>query len=257
MNSVLVAAGGLLGLAVGSFLNVVAYRVPRGRSVIRPRSACPACGHPIRSRDNIPLLSWVLLRGQCRDCGASVSVRYPLVEAGTAVVFASLAAWLGPVWVLPAYWWFAGVAVALVLTDLESKRLPNRILFPGLAVGAVLLGAGAVVDGDVGSLVRAAAGGAGYFALLLLIALVARGGFGMGDVKLGLLLGIFLGYRSWSAVVVGAFGAFAVGGLVSLVLVLLKRADRKQSIPFGPAMVAGAAIALVWADAIADWYLGL
>jgi leader peptidase (prepilin peptidase)/N-methyltransferase len=158
--------------------------------------------------------------------------------------------------VLPAYWWFAGVAIVLVLTDLDSKRIPNRILFPGIAVGAVLLAAGAVADGEPAALGRAAAGGAGYFGLLFLIALAARGGFGMGDVKLGVFLGMFLGYRSWATLGVGVFAAFAVGGVAALLLLITGRADRKHAMPFGPAMVAGAAIALGWAEAITGWYLG-
>jgi leader peptidase (prepilin peptidase)/N-methyltransferase len=253
----LVVAGGLFGLVIGSFLNVVAYRVPQGLSVVRPGSACPSCGTPIRGRDNIPVLSWVLLRGQCRDCGAAISARYPLVEAGTGVAFALVAALVGVAWVLPAYWWFAAVAITLVLTDLDTKRIPNRILFPGLVVGAVLLAAGSLLDGEPQALVRAAGGAAGYFALLFLVALAARGGFGMGDVKLGALLGLFLGYQSWGSVVVGAFAAFAIGGAVSAALLLTGRAGRKQSVPFGPAMVAGAAIALAWAEPLTDWYLGL
>lgn len=257
MTPVLAAGGVVVGLVVGSFLNVVAYRVPLGLSVVRPGSACPVCRSPIRARDNLPVISWFLLGGHCRDCGAAIATRYPLVEAGTGAVFALLAALLGAVWVLPAYWWFAGVTVALVLADLDHKRIPNRILFPGLAVGAVLLVAGAVADGDAGDLIRAAGGGAGYFALLLVVALVARGGFGMGDVKFALLLGVFLGYRSWATVLVGGFAAFVVGGAASAVLLALRRADRKHAIPFAPAMAAGAGIALGWAEAISDWYLGL
>lgn len=253
----LVIVGMILGLVIGSFLNVVAYRVPRGLSVLRPRSACPACGTPIRNRDNLPVVSWLLLRGRCRDCGTAISARYPFVEAGTSVAFAAVAAIIGAVWVLPAYWWFSGVAIALVLTDLDHKRIPNRILVPGTAVGAVLLSVGALLDGDPADLGRAAAGAAAYFALLFLVAVAARGGFGMGDVKLGLLLGLFLGYRSWWALAVGVFAAFAVGGSAALVLLALRRADRKHAMPFGPSMVTGAFIGLAWGEAISDWYLGL
>ncbi len=249
-------AGAIAGLAVGSFLNVVAYRVPRGMSVVRPPSACPACSRRIRPRDNLPVLGWLLLRGRCRDCGSGISVRYPLVEAGTGAIFALLGVLLGAVWVLPAYWWAAGVAVALTLTDFDLQRIPNRILVPGTIVGWGLLVGGAVLDGEGSSLLRALGGGAGYFTFLLIVALVARGGFGFGDVKLGLLLGSFLAYRSWAALLVGGFAAFVIGGLVALVLMALRRAGRKDTIPFGPAMVAGAAVGLAWGERIADWYLG-
>ena len=256
MTGLLALVGGVVGLIVGSFLNVVAYRVPRGLSVIRPRSACPGCGHEIRSRDNIPLLSWILLRGRCRDCGSGISVRYPLVEAGTAAAFALLAWQIGESWALPGYWWAAGVAIALTLTDLDVKRIPDRILLPGALVTLALLTAGAFADGEPLAVVRGLAGGAAYFALLLAVALAARGGFGFGDVKLGILLGMTLAYRSWGVLAVGAFGAFAVGGLVAVALLALRLVKRKDAIPFGPAMVAGAALALAWGEPIVRWYVG-
>ncbi len=249
-------AGAVVGLVVGSFVNVVAYRVPQGLSVVRPPSACPACGHRIRPRDNVPVVGWLLLRGRCRDCGSGISIRYPLVEAGTGAIFALLGLLIGAAWVLPAYWWATGVAVTLTLTDLDLQRIPNRILVPGTMVGWVLLSGGAVLDGDASALLRALGGGAGYFGLLFLVALAARGGFGFGDVKLAFLLGSFLAYRSWEALLVGGFAAFAIGGLVALALLALRRAGRKDAIAFGPSMVAGAAVGLAWGERIAEWYLG-
>jgi leader peptidase (prepilin peptidase)/N-methyltransferase len=183
-------------------------------------------------------------------------LRYPLVEAGTGAAFALIGLVIGASWVLPAYWWFAGVAITLTLTDLDHQRIPNRILFPGTIVAAILLACGAVLDGEPEGLLRALGGGAAYFALLYLIALAARGGFGFGDVKLALLLGLFLAYRSWTVLVVGAFAAFLIGGVVAVILVVARRAGRKDAIAFGPAMVAGAALALAWGRPIADWYLG-
>jgi leader peptidase (prepilin peptidase)/N-methyltransferase len=253
---VIVVAGGVLGLLIGSFLNVVAYRIPLDQSVVDPPSACPACGHRIRPLDNIPVVSWLLLRGRCRDCGAPISPRYAIVEISTAAIFAVAAVIIGSAWVLPAYWWFAGVSITLVLTDLDHQRIPNRILFPGFIVGAVLLTIGALLDGDAGALGRAAGGAAGYFGLLLGIAVAARGGFGYGDVKLAALLGLFLAYRSWETLVVGVFAAFVVGGLVSIGLLIARRAGRKDAIAFGPALVVGAFVAIAWGDAIADWYVG-
>jgi leader peptidase (prepilin peptidase)/N-methyltransferase len=148
------------------------------------------------------------------------------------------------------------VSIALTLTDLDVRRIPDRILLPGAAVTLVLLGVGALADGEPMAILRAAGGGAAYFAILLAVALAARGGFGFGDVKLGLLLGMVMAYRSWAVLAVGVFGAFAVGGLVALALLAARRAKRKDAIPFGPSMVAGAALALVWGEAIARWYLG-
>jgi leader peptidase (prepilin peptidase)/N-methyltransferase len=256
VTAALAALGGVLGLVAGSFLNVVVYRVPRGLSVVSPRSHCPACEHPIRARDNIPLASWLLLRGRCRDCGARISIRYLLVEAGVAGAFAALAVLVGPSWTLPAYWWLGAVAVALGLIDLEVRRIPNRVLVPGALVGTALLGCGSLLDGTGWYFLRAVAGGSAYFAVLLLVALAARGGFGLGDVKFGFLLGEMMAYRSWATVVVGGFAAFMVGGLIALVLLAARRAGRKDLIPFGPAMVAGAAFALAVGDAVARWYLG-
>ena len=256
MTAALISLGAVVGLVAGSFLNVVVYRVPRGLSVVSPGSRCPACGHPIRARDNIPIASWLALRGRCRDCRARISVRYLLVEAGVAGAFAALAVLVGPAWALPAYWWFGGVAIALGLIDIDIRRIPNRVLVPGVVVGTALLGGGSLLDGTGMSFLRALAGGSAYFAVLLLIALVARGGFGLGDVKLGFLLGEMLAYRSWATVAVGGFAAFLIGGLVALALLAARRAGRKNLIPFGPAMVAGAALALGVGDAVARWYLG-
>ncbi|HUU61555.1 MAG TPA: prepilin peptidase [Acidimicrobiia bacterium] len=256
MIPALACLGGLLGLVVGSFLNVVAYRVPLGRSVIRPPSSCPACGHEIRAGDNVPVLSWVRLRGRCRDCGAAISLRYPLVEAGTAAAFAGLALLIGASWVLPGYWWAAGAAIALTLTDLDCRRIPDRILVPGIVGSGALLALGSFLEGDFWAVLRALAGGAAYFGLLLLVALAARGGFGFGDVKLGFLLGLVLAHRSWGTLLVGAFAGFAVGGLAAVALLAARRVRRKDAIPFGPAMVVGAGLALVFGEAVARWYLG-
>lgn len=245
----------LLGLIFGSFINVVAHRVPKDLSVVSPPSSCPECGHQIRARDNIPVLSWLRLRGRCRDCGAPISARYPIVEAGTALLFAATTAVIGLEGVLPAYLWFAGVTLTLVLTDFDVKRIPNRILYPGTVVGAALLFVGALVDGDVGSFGRGVIGAALYFGLFLILALIARGGFGFGDVKLAFLLGLFLTYRSWKVLGSGIALGIGIGGVVALVLLVAGKAGRKAKIPFGPAMVFGAYAAIAWGQELADWYL--
>lgn len=252
----LVIGGGFIGLLIGSFVNVVAWRIPRGISVITPPSACPACDHEIRFRDNIPLIGWLILRGRCRECGAPISIRYPVVELATGALFAAMAAMLGSVWVLVAFWWFSAVAIALVLTDLDFKRIPNRILYPGTVVATMLLGVGAALDGDLAQFGRALLGGAGYFLLLLLVALLARGGFGFGDVKLAALLGQFTAFRSWGSLFTGVVGAFVIGGLLSIGLLVLRRVGRKDAIPFGPSMVLGAYLGITAGESIAAWYLG-
>lgn len=256
MIPALACVAALLGLVAGSLVNVVAERVPAGRPVELARTACPACGRPARARDHLPVLSWLLRRGRCRDCGAVVSVRYPLVEVITAGAFAGLVFLLGASWALPGYWWAAGAAIALTLTDLDHRRIPDRILVPGIVGAVVLLAATAWPEGMPWAMGRGLAGGAAYFGLLLVVALAARGGFGFGDVKLGFLLGLILAYRSWATLAVGAFAAFVLGGLAAVALLIARRVGRKDAIPFGPAMVAGAALALAFGEVIARWYLG-
>ncbi len=256
MTAYFATVAGLFGLLIGSFLNVVAYRVPLGRSVVSPPSACPACGRPIRPRDNIPVLSWLLLRGKCRQCGAAISPRYPIVEAATGILFAGTYLVIGAVWVLPAYLLFVGTTVALILTDLDHKRIPNRILYPATVAAVFLLALGAAADGRLDAVPRALAGGAIYFGILLLIALAARGGFGMGDVKLAFLLGTFLAFDSWATLWAGVFLAFLIGGGVSLLLLVTRRKGRKDAIPFGPPLMVGAWIAVVWGRQLVDWYMG-
>jgi leader peptidase (prepilin peptidase)/N-methyltransferase len=257
MTALLAGVAGVFGLVFGSFLNVVAYRVPLGRSVVNPPSACPACGAPVRPRDNIPVISWFVLRGKCRDCAAPISSRYPIVEALTGALFAATVFAVDIGWVLPAYLWFTAVTLALILTDLDHKRIPNRILYPGTVVGVLLLGIGAAFDSQLSQFGRAGLGGLFYFAGLFLLALIARGGFGFGDVKLAFLLGLFMAFRGWEHLVVGIFLAFFIGGLISIALLVSRRRGRKDAIPFGPSLVLGAWIGIVYGLPIANWYLGI
>jgi leader peptidase (prepilin peptidase)/N-methyltransferase len=256
MTTFIAVVSGLVGLVIGSFLNVVAYRVPAGRSVVKPASACPSCGHEIRWYDNIPVASWLLLRGRCRDCGVPISPRYPVVEAATAALFVGILLVVGAKWVLGAYLVFGATTMVLILTDLDHKRIPNRILYPSTVFAVVLLVAGAAADGTLTDLPRALAGGGIYFGLLLVIALIARGGFGMGDVKLAFLLGTFLAFRSWGSLWSGIFLAFLLGGGVSLLLLISGRKGRKDTIPFGPPLILGAWAAVAWGEPLVAWYLG-
>ena len=275
--ALLMGGSAVLGAMVGSFLNVVIHRVPAGLSVVSPPSACPRCEARIRPYDNVPVLSWLVLRGRCRDCSAPISARYPLIEAGTALAFLLVAAWmLSPLspagaivdaagqWgllagglLLGAHLWLAAVSIALTAIDLETHRLPNSIVLPGYAVVTVGLGVPALLAGDPERLGIAAAGAGILFAAYLIMAIAKPGGMGMGDVKLAGVLGAFLGFAGWAALAVGAFAAFILGGLVSIVLLATKRVTRRGGIPFGPWMIAGAWVGLVWGASIAGAYLSL
>ena len=246
----------LLGLAVGSFLNVVIYRVPRGESLVHPGSHCPHCGNAVRNRHNIPVLGWLLLRGRCADCKARVSARYPLVEAGTAALFVAVAAKFGLSWELPAYLYLAAIAVALAAIDLDVMRLPDRIVLPSYVVALVLLAPAVIAEHNWAAATRGAIGAVLLFAFFFGLAVLPRG-MGFGDVKLAGLLGLYLGWLGWSSMLVGAFAGFVIGGAIGVLLMLVRRAGRKSRIPFGPAMLAGAFLAVFAAPAIADWYTSL
>jgi leader peptidase (prepilin peptidase) / N-methyltransferase len=249
---------GLVGLAVGSFVNVVIYRVPAGESVVSPPSACPSCGASIRHRHNVPVLGWLLLRGRCFDCHTPISARYPLVEAATGVLFAAVTWRLLAIdlpWALAAYLYLAASGVALAMIDLDVKRLPDKIVLPSYAVVAVLLTVAAMGGHDWWPLARAAIGAAALFAFYFAIAFAAPAGMGFGDVKLAGVLGALMGYLSWSALVVATFGAFLLGALVGVALIVTSRAGRKTAIPFGPFMIAAGLVTVVTGGLFAD--LGL
>lgn len=256
-----VLAAAVLGALIGSFLNVVVWRVPRGLSVVSPGSSCPGCRHGIAWFDNVPVVSYLVLGGRCRHCGAGISLRYPLVELATAAVFvlAVAAAYGGvfPFAVLPLVLYWAAVGVALALIDLDHHRLPDALTLPSIAVTAVLLGAASVALGDPGRLVPAAVGLGALGALYLLLAIGYPGGMGLGDVKLALGLGPLLGWLGWAPLVVGGFSAFVLGGAVGVVLLATGRAGRGSGIPFGPFMLLGAAFGIAAGPAVAGLYLSL
>lgn len=259
MTGLLVAVAAVVGLAIGSFLNVVVWRVPRGESVAHPPSACPRCGHVIRARDNVPVVSWLLLRGRCRDCANPISVRYPLVEAGTGVLFALTAWFAGPSWILPALLYLVAISVALALIDIDTKRLPNAIVLPAYPVALALLSLASWNPGgesDWSALVRALIGAAALFLVYFVMVIVYPAGMGFGDVKLAGVLGLYLGWFGWGALVIGWFSAFLLGGIFSVGLLLAGRAGRKSGIPFGPWMLLGAWVGIVVGEPLWSLYLG-
>jgi leader peptidase (prepilin peptidase) / N-methyltransferase len=238
----------LLGAILGSFLNVVAYRLPRGESLVHPPSRCPSCGAPVKPYDNIPVLSWLLLRGRCRNCGERISWRYPLVEAGTALLCALVViakgadedAWLGLAFVL--------LLVPITLIDLDHRLIPNKLTLPGavLAIAILLL---TDLDSLPENLIAAAAAGG----FLLVAALVYPAGMGMGDVKLAGMMGLYLG----RAVAPAMFAALITGTVVGALIIARKgtKEGRKTAIPFGPYLALGGLVGLFAGDEIVDWYL--
>ncbi|WP_370324258.1 A24 family peptidase [Euzebya sp.] len=260
MAGLVALLAGVLGLAFGSFANVVIHRVPEGRSVARPPSACPRCGTEIRPRDNIPVVSWLLLRGRCRDCGAPISPRYPVVELVCGALFAGTAWWLASAdppdwWALPAMGLFVWMLLVVTVIDYETRRIPNALTYPLTPALAVLLVVAALANGEPGRIVDVLIGGAGAFAFLLVLALINPRGMGMGDVKYAAFLGLGLGYVGLGAVVIGIFGAFLIGSVISIGLIVTRLRGRKDMIPFGPFLSIGALLALLFGSQIADAYL--
>jgi leader peptidase (prepilin peptidase)/N-methyltransferase len=245
------AAAGLAGLIVGSFLNVVAHRLPRGASLVTPRSACPACGTPVRPYDNVPVLSWLMLRGRCRDCGEQIAVRYPLVEAGTALLWLAVAlVHHGDTTKLVLGLTLVTFLVPLALIDLDHKLLPNRITGPAALVGLAL---GLALDpgGEPERLLAAAIAGG----TIGLIALLMPNGMGMGDAKLLGVLGLYLG----AGVAPAALIALVSGTVVGVVIMarLGVAAGRKTAVPFGVFLALGGVVAVLAGDPLIDWYLTL
>jgi leader peptidase (prepilin peptidase)/N-methyltransferase len=254
----LVAVGaGVLGLLIGSFLNVVIWRVPRGESVVHPPSACPGCATPIRPRDNVPVLSWLLLRGRCRTCGNAISWRYPLVELTTSALFVTMAVSFGPDPVLPAYLYLAAVGLALAVIDLDCKRLPDVLTLPSYPVAAALLGLAALTGSTSGSLLRALLGGAAMYAVYFTLCFAYPAGMGFGDVKLSGVLGLYTAWLGWGAWAVGLFLGFALGGLFGIALMVARRGGRKTAVPFGPFMLLGVLVAVLVGEPLGRSYLDL
>jgi leader peptidase (prepilin peptidase) / N-methyltransferase len=242
MPIALTAVGGLIA---GSFINVVIARLPAGESLVKPRSRCPHCGAAVRPYDNVPVVSWLILRGRCRDCGSPISARYPLVEALTAVLLAAVVARFGAD--EDALLGLALVLVPVTFIDLERQIIPNKLVLVG-AIAAVAIVAATDIDELPEHLIAGAAAGG----FLLLAALAYPRGMGMGDVKLAAMLGLFLG----ASVAPAMLAAMLAGSIAGGVIIARKgtQEGRKTKVPFGPFLALGALVGLFVGPEIVDWY---
>lgn len=247
------AIAGVFGLCIGSFLNVVIYRLPRGQSLATPPSRCRDCGYSLRWFDNIPLLSFVLLRGRCRQCGVAVSWQYPIVELVTAALFV-LVVLLTPVGpLLLARWLFVSILVALFVIDLEHQILPNTITLPGIVAGVMF--STFAPPGEMDAIIGALLGGGVLYAIATGYYVWRRHeGMGMGDVKMLAMIGAFLG---WPSVLITLVIASFSGTGVGLAMMATNRGGMKYALPFGTFLAVGALVAMFAADPLIRWYLGV
>jgi leader peptidase (prepilin peptidase)/N-methyltransferase len=245
MLGLLITYCAIFGLVVGSFLNVVIYRVPRKESVVSPRSACPTCGVPITARDNVPIASWLLLRGKCRSCHSPISARYLLVEAATAALFAGLAARIGFSWTLPAYLVLAAGLLALACIDMEHLLLPKRIVYPVLGMVSAFLILAAAVTHHWHYLLVAGISAAAWFIIFFAMNFISPRLLGFGDVRLAPVLGLALGWLGVRYVLLGFFAANFVGAIIGLTLIATKRMSREQQIPYGVFLAVGTLLAIL------------
>jgi len=242
------------GAVIGSFLNVCIWRLPAGQSIVYPPSRCPQCGARVRNVDNIPLVSYAILRGRCRACRNPISMRYPLVEALTGGMFVLLLLRFGPVPMVAAYALLVAALIVITFIDLDHQIIPDAISLPGIAVGLALslVGYGPpFVDSAIGVLLG---GGLLYAVAVGYAALAGREGMGGGDIKLLAMIGAFLG---WSNVLVTLILGSFVGALVGIAVIAVSGGDRHLPIPFGPFLALGATCALFFGDPLIHWYLNL
>jgi len=243
----------IFGLIVGSFLNVCIYRLPRNISIIRPPSSCPVCNTPIKPRDNIPVLSYLLLKGKCRKCGERISIRYPIVELLNGILYWAIINYFGLGWHLPFVFAFVSAMIVITFIDLDFQIIPDVITLPGIVIG--LLSASFLIPdpfslsvvGFKNSIAGMLLGGG----LFYLIAILSRGGMGGGDIKMMAMVGAFMG---WKAVFLTTFIGSLVGSLVGIFLMVFKGKGRKTKIPFGPFLAFGSIITLFFGSEILKWY---
>lgn len=259
MSNLWLALSFLLGIAAGSFLNVVADRLPAGKSIISPPSHCSACQHRLSTKDLVPIFSYLWLKGHCRYCGATIPMRSLIVELGTGILFTFLYWHYGLGWELVIAAFYCCLFVVLLITDLEHTVLPNKIVYPGIGVALIVATLGSIFGFEPSVvtnsgfelwIVDAAIGGGIGFGFLLIVALISRGGMGWGDVKLAGLVGLVAGFP---LVFIAMFLAIVSGGLVAAVLLLFKLKSRKDAIPFGPFLCLAAMATLFWGKDLLTW----
>lgn len=251
-----VAAAAALGLIFGSFATVAAHRIPKRESIVTGRSRCPVCGNTITALQNIPVVSYLVQGGRCRNCGTHISARYPLQEVAVAVLFAGAAAKFGlslEAVVFAAFFW---VLLVLSVIDLEHRLLPNRVVYPSFIAGWIGLGAAALAEGDVERLVGALWGMAAFGGFFFVVGFIYPAGMGGGDVKLAFVLGTFLGYLGGAGLAaVGMFLSFFFGSVIGLLVILVGSEGRKTKIPFGPFLALGTVAAIFVGRPLIDAYL--
>lgn len=250
----------ILGLIVGSFLNVCIYRLPRDLSIISPSSTCPTCKNPIKPWDNIPLISYLLLRGKCRSCGEKISIRYPFVEFLNGIFYLIVFYFFGFGWHLLPTFAFVSAMILITFIDLEFQIIPDVITLPGIILGVISaslllpdpfqnINSNLTLVGFTNSLIGLFLGGG----LFYIIAVVSRGGMGGGDIKMMAMVGAFMG---WKAVLMVTFIGSLLGSIVGIFLMFIKGKDRKTKVPFGPFLAFGSIITLFFGGTILRWYLG-
>ena len=253
----LILAAAALGLVVGSFTNVLIARVPAGEPWVRGSSRCPKCRHDLAWYDNIPVISWLVLRRRCRHCGRPISGRYPAVELLVALLWVGIAAVFGATILALALAYLACITVALVFIDLDVQRLPDSLVLPSYVIVGALLVGDAAVTGEWSSLARAAAGIGILGGFYGLVWFVYPAGLGRGDVTAAGLVGMALGYLGWSELAVGAILGPILGGLAVVVGLASGALTRKSKVPYGPALLAGLWLGVLAGSAIGDWYVAL
>jgi len=247
----------LLGLAVGSFLNVCIDRLPRNRSIVNPSSHCELCQHPLAAKDLIPIFSYLRLRGRCRYCQAAIPQRSLWVELATGLIFAFLYWYYGLSSGLAVMAFYACLFIIIFVIDLEHGLILNKVVYPSMVVAlllALFLPQPWLTQLTVPGVANAAIGGGIGFVIFFLIAIASRGGMGWGDVKLVALIGLATGFPLvFFSMIIGAI----LGGIVAIALVIAKKRKLKETIPFGPLLALAAMVTLLWGNSILNWYLGL
>jgi leader peptidase (prepilin peptidase)/N-methyltransferase len=254
MSAILEAAAGVFGLVIGSFIGVVVDRLPRQESIVSPPSHCVACSAPVRAYDNIPVVSYVVLRGRCRACGARIPPRDALLELGIGILFVLLAWRLTSAWALPAYCVLAAAIVGISAIDVEHMRIPSTLVYSTAVLGAPLLVLASAGTHRWSALLGALIGGAVAFAAFFTLFFAVPKGIGFGDVRLAGLCGGFLGWMGYREVIVGFLISFIVAGVPAAVLLAMHKVNRRTQIPFGPFLAAGTVITVLFgAPVIHAW----